>query len=421
MNWELYLRLSALMGLEYAVWGAWMPVLAVRLLGPLKMSGRQTGWIYATLPLACIFAPLISGYLADSSFNAEWMILVCHAVGAVLLFTAACQKKFWGMFITMFLYSIFYTATMPLVNKMVFHQISEPLVQTWVFFWAPVAWAVIGWLLTGIRQVRKTGGDGADSLILAGVLSLVMAVVCFFQMPLKPVSVGNPIFDALAMLNNHSYLVFIIAQLVVSGMMQFYFLGTGRFLQDRGAQGKNISAIMAIAQATQAAATILLLGWLIGLPKLLGYGDFEGYKWTFIVGALCWTTLFTTYVVSKRALWVIIIQAFHGLAYVFFMIGGQMFVGTMAPQAIGASAQSVIFIATNGIGLFLGTQLAGYVMQRNSIGDQFQWRKIWTVPLAITLAGAIAFAVFFHVPSPADFQKDKPNANVQQALDKPAG
>jgi len=45
-----------------------------------------------------------------------------------------------------------------------------------------------------------------------------------------------------------------------------------------------------------------------------------------------------------------LVQAFHGLAYVFFMIGGQMFVGAMAPKGIGASAQSLIFIATNGIG-----------------------------------------------------------------------
>ena len=33
-------RLSLLMGLEYAIWGAWLPVLAVRLLGPLNL-GRQ--------------------------------------------------------------------------------------------------------------------------------------------------------------------------------------------------------------------------------------------------------------------------------------------------------------------------------------------------------------------------------------------
>ena len=85
------------------------------------------------------------------------------------------------------------------------------------------------------------------------------------------------------------------------------------------------------------------------------------------------------------------------------MIGGQIFVSTMAPKEIGASAQSLIFIATNGIGLFLGTQLAGFVMEKNSVGGKFQWPKIWAVPLAITLAGAIVFAVAFKVPSPQRF------------------
>ena len=45
---DIYIRLSLVMFLEYAVWGAWMPVLAARLLGPLKMTGKQTGWIYTT-------------------------------------------------------------------------------------------------------------------------------------------------------------------------------------------------------------------------------------------------------------------------------------------------------------------------------------------------------------------------------------
>ena len=121
---------------------------------------------------------------------------------------------------------------------------------------------------------------------------------------------------------------------------------------------------------------------------------------------------------SKRTVWIMLIQAFHGLAYVFFMIGGQIFVGTVAPKEIGASAQSLIFIATNGIGLFLGTQLAGYVMEKNSVGGKFQWSKIWAVPLAITLAGAIVFAVAFKTPSPADFQKDVPPAKAMTLVQR---
>ena len=52
MEWKLYFALSFAMFMEYAIWGAWFPVLAARLFGPLKMTGKQTGRIYATLPLA---------------------------------------------------------------------------------------------------------------------------------------------------------------------------------------------------------------------------------------------------------------------------------------------------------------------------------------------------------------------------------
>jgi nucleoside transporter len=410
MNWDLFLnptywRLSALMFLEFAVWGAWMPVLAIRLLGPLKMTGKQTGWIYATFPLACIFAPFASGYLADRWFNAEWIILVCHAAGAILLFLAARQTKFWGMFWVMLVYCIFFTATLPLVNKLLFRHLPEG--ATPIFFWAPVAWALIGYLLTGLRQLWKLSGDGPDSLYLAAILSVLMVVISFLQLPTEPKPAGNPMLEALAMLQNYNYLLFILLQLVVSGMMQFYFLGTGQFMQDQGISGRNISAAMGIAQAMQAAATMLLLGWLLG---------HVGYQWTFVIGALCWTLLYAVYVATGRPLWIVLSQAFHGLAYVFFMIGGQIFVGAMAPKEINASAQSLIFIATTGIGLFLGTQLAGAVMDRNAVGGKFQWSKIWAVPLAITLAGAIVFAVAFKAPSADDFKHERHQPEAEFAV-----
>ena len=52
MNWQLYLGLSIMMFLEFAIWGAWAPVLASHLVGDLKFSGKQTagytqrfGWV----------------------------------------------------------------------------------------------------------------------------------------------------------------------------------------------------------------------------------------------------------------------------------------------------------------------------------------------------------------------------------------
>ena len=78
---KTYIALSVAMFLQFAVWGAWAPVLAARLLGPLKMTGKQTGWIYATLPIACIISPLVAGWLADMYIDMKWILIVCHFVG----------------------------------------------------------------------------------------------------------------------------------------------------------------------------------------------------------------------------------------------------------------------------------------------------------------------------------------------------
>ena len=60
--------------------------------------------------------------------------------------------------------------------------------------------------------------------------------------------------------------------------------------------------------------------------------------------------------------------------------------------------QALIFAATVGVGLFLGTQLAGIVMDRFSVEGKFQWQKIWLVPGLIMLAGVLALALVFNPP-----------------------
>ena len=75
MSWTLlYLVLSTMMFLEFAVRGTWAPVLSARLLGPLGMTGKQVGWIYGLVPLASIVAPLAVGAMADRWLATEWVL-----------------------------------------------------------------------------------------------------------------------------------------------------------------------------------------------------------------------------------------------------------------------------------------------------------------------------------------------------------
>jgi MFS family permease len=390
MDSTLYLKLSALMFLEFAVWGAWYPVLAARLLGPLKFSGKQTGWIYAALPLACIFMPLLAGQLADRYLNTEWILAGAHLIGVFLLFIAAMRRDFKSLFTVIFLYSLCYAATLPLVNSLMFRQLDDASISRaksgYIFMWAPIAWALAGYFLTGWRWRFKTGEEGRDCLFLASVLSIVMVVVSLLMPATLPKAGEGGMHQALSMLGQSDFLIFIIISIVGAGMMQFYFLGTARFMQDNGIAPKNVPAAMAVAQATQAAATLALLGLFVA--KL-------HFKWTLTIGAISWLVLYILYVVPRPPWAIVVAQAFHGLAYVFFIIAGQVFAGSVAPKGADASMQALIFTAQSGIGLFLGTQLAGVVMDRFRVGERFQWRKIWMVPGAIMLVCVIALVLFF--------------------------
>lgn len=393
MDAGLYIRLSAMMFLEYAIWGAWYPVLAARLLGPLKFSGKQTGWIYATLPLGCIIAPLIAGQIADRWVNTEYILAACHLTGTLLLFVAGWKRKFGALFGVLLVYALFFAATLPLVNSLMFHHLGvnkADAASPYIFMWAPIAWALAGYFLTGWRWIFKTGEEGRDCLVLAGVLSVVMAVVSGAVLPATPPAEasagGSSIGNALGMLRDSNFLIFIIISFVAAGMMQFYFLGTAQFMQDRGIAPKNVPAAMAVAQAMQAVATLAALGWMV---------QHAGYKWTLTVGAACWLILYVIYVARSPNALIVAGQAFHGLAYVFFVIAGQMFVGAVAPKEVLATMQALIFMAQMGVGLFLGTQFAGIVMDKYRVEGRFQWQKLWMVPGVIILICVLALALLF--------------------------
>ena len=392
MEWKLYVALSFAMFMEYAIWGAWMPVLAARLLGPLKMSGKQTGWIYATLPLACIVMPLVAGQLADKYLNTEIILAVAHLIGAILMFVAVRKTTFKGLFVVMILYSFCFAATLPLVNSLMFSHLAknnlDPGVHSkWIFIWAPVAWALIGYFLTGCRWKFKTGEEGRDCLYLAAILSVIMAVGCFFMPDTPPAKTGTaPILEAMSMLKGFNFLIFILVSMVFFGLMQFYFLGTAQFMQDMGIPSKNVPASMAIAQAVQAIATVALMALL--LERL-------GAKWTLVVGATFWLLLYIVYIKEKPRWLIVVSQSFHGLAYVLFVIVGQIFADSVARDEIRASVQSLLFAATTGVGLFLGTQFAGMIMDKFRKEDKFQWRQVFMVPAVIALVCIFVFVFLF--------------------------
>jgi hypothetical protein len=292
----------------------------------------------------------------------------------------------------MLCYSLCYAATLPLVNALMFHNLAQNNLDVGayspkIFIWAPIAWALAGYFLSGWRWIFRSGTQGRDCLYLAACLSVIMGASCFFLPNTPPVRSGElPIIKAMAMLGDHNFLIFIVVSMVIAGLMQFYFLGTAQFMQDMGIRAKNVPASMAIAQAVQAAATFFALA--LFLKEL-------GFKWTLVVGAGCWALMYLVYVGRKPRWLIVVSQSLHGLAYVFFIIAGQILAETLAPEQIRSSVQALVFAATVGVGLFLGTHVAGLTMDSCKKDGKFQWRPIFLVPCALTVVCAIAFILFF--------------------------
>ncbi len=147
MDWLLYVQLSLMMFLQFAVWGAWSPVLAARLLGPLKMTGKQTGWIYGTVYLGCIVSPLIAGQIADRWIATQWFLAGAHLAGGVLLLAAARRRTFPGLFAVMGLYALAFAPTLSLVNSLLFSHLKDP---------AKAAFGVMVWGVVDSASAKET-------------------------------------------------------------------------------------------------------------------------------------------------------------------------------------------------------------------------------------------------------------------------
>ena len=78
-------RLGIMMFLQYAIWGAWSPVLSAYLQNSLGFNGIQIGVIYSLLPLATIISPFIGGQIADRYFSSEKVIAFLQLVGGIIL------------------------------------------------------------------------------------------------------------------------------------------------------------------------------------------------------------------------------------------------------------------------------------------------------------------------------------------------
>ena len=388
-------RLGVMMFLQYAIWGAWAPVLSSYLINDVGFSGGQVGWIYALLPLATIISPFIGGQVADRWFSSEKVIGFLALTGGVLLLVVSRTTDFNVMFVLMFVYSLLYAPTLALTNSIAMINLDDSEAEFGkIRVWGTLGWIAAGWLLTGWRW----GGQDAvlpivqgDTLFLAGLISILMGLQSFSLPHTPPQKEGvRPwaFLESLKMLKVKEFAIFVGITFVVATELEFYYILTAPFLESAkiGVSSASVPAVMTIAQV----AEIFVMAFLLShfLKKY-------GMRKTLAFGVIAWPIRYIIFAIGSPAWLVIASLALHGFCYVFFFVAAFIYVDKVAPPDIRASAQSLIAIVALGLGRFLGSLFAGKIRDVFTVAGETNWTHVFLVPCALTVVCAVAFLLFF--------------------------
>lgn len=371
-------RLSLMMFLQYAVWGAWLPILGRYLSAHLGFSGGEIGLIAGTAgAVGAIFAPFIAGQFADRYFSAEKFMAISMILGGVVQFGLAGQTTVSGWLWMSVLYSIIYMPTIAISNSLAFAHLRDPDRQfPPIRLWGTIGWIAVSWVfpmawlqadlsfqwmppfLVG-QEKTDVVVRLADALRLSGMLSILYGAYCL-TLPNTPPnkSIKKIAFaKAFALLKNRGLLVLALAALPIAVIHTIYFIQTPQFLPTlSGVRDADIQPAMTIGQFSEI-FTLAMLGFFI--RRL-------GFRFLLTVGCLAYFVRFAVFSLGEPTWLVLCSQTLHGVCFACFYATAFIYVERIAPADVRHSAQTVFGIIILGLGPLLAGPALGQLSKMST-------------------------------------------------------
>ncbi|MFD2584039.1 nucleoside permease [Pedobacter vanadiisoli] len=393
-------KLSAMMFLEFFIWGAWFVTLGAFLNNNLKATNSEIGSVFSTQSWGAIIAPFIIGLIADRYFNAERILGVLHIIGAILMYQMYNAPDVSVFYPYVLAYMILFMPTLALVNSVSFNQMKDAEKEfANIRVFGTVGWIIAGLLISFAFHWDSPEGIQAGLLkstfLMAGIASLVLGLFSF-TLPATPpkvakdekIKLGDILgLDALKLLKDKNFAVFFISSILICIPLAFYYQNAGLFLAD--IKVSNPTGKMAIGQVSEAL-------FLLAIPVFFSK---YGFKKTIIVGMLAWAVRYILFAYGNAgslSFMLIIGIALHGVCYDFFFVSGQIYTNSKAGEKFKSAAQGIITLATYGVGMLIGFKVAGLITDMYKTGNVTDWKMVWIIPAGIAAAVFLLFAVLFN-------------------------
>lgn len=382
-------RLSLMMFLNYVVWGSWYVIIGTYLTQTLHFTGTQTGAVFGTSALACMVSPFFVGLIADRFFAAERVMCVLHLVGAVLLYLVSTATTFTSVYLLMLAYCLCFFPTLALTNSLTLRNVSNPAadfprIRLFATIGHIVINVVIGWM-----QIEKS----SMPFVISSGASVVMGLYCLTLPHTPPKAKGQAVswrtaigFDALVMLKDRSFAVFVIASVLACIPLAFYFSFTNAYLNEAGVT--NAAGKMTLGQVAEI-VMMLLMPFIFVRLRL---------KSILLLGLAAWSVRYAMLAFGNAGdgMWLFYgAILLHGICYDFFFMTGQLYTDQRAPAHLRGTAQGFVMVLTYGLGMFLGSLLSGWTVDFFTTAQGRDWRAFWLSSSASAFLILVLLAVFF--------------------------
>ncbi len=393
-------RLSAMMFLQFFVWGAWYTSVAVFM--SEHGMGDLTHWPYTVNPIAAIIAPFFLGFVADRYFSTEKVLGVLHLLGGVVMLVVPQTAASPTLFISLLLvYNLCYMPTLGLANSICFHNIETqekqfPLIRVF---------GTIGWIVAGLvvsfglsRFTTELPEKTALPMLMTGVVGIVLGLLSLTLPHTPPPAKGQKVslrsiigLDALKQLGSRPFYVFLVSSFLICIPLAAYYNFTQVFLKAAGFS--KIAGTQTLGQMSEIVFMVLMPFFFARL----------GVKRMLLVGMFAWVLRYALFAAGAPGAVVWMVMAgivLHGICYDFFFVTGQIYVDKKATPEIRGQAQGFLVLITYGVGMLIGAQIAGGLFNRLVTGTGLealaQYQTFWIFPAVFAAAVMVVFGFLFN-------------------------